>query len=89
MLLAPLGYALRAGAMMLLRPRPLALMRGVQWIGFVLAGALAVTGGCAVLLAKAAFLPEALAVAKSVDGLVMVLLGGVQTLAGLCWARAR
>ena len=39
-------------------------------------------GVCSGLLAKGSISPEALAVAKSVDGLVMVLLGGVQTLAG-------
>ena len=38
--------------------------------------------GALFLLAKGSISPEALAVAKSVDGLVMVLLGGVQTLAG-------
>ena len=62
-------------------------VRRVQWIGFVLAGALAAwrvrcfcwPGGIS---------PEALAVAKSVDGLVMVLLGGVQTLAALLGAGA-
>jgi branched-chain amino acid transport system permease protein len=82
-LLAPLGYALRAGRDAPLRAEAIGIdVRRVQWIGFVLAGALAGLAGALFLLAKGSISPEALAVAKSVDGLVMVLLGGVQTLAG-------
>ncbi len=48
----------------------------------MIAGALAGLAGALFAFSKGSISPETLGVGKSVDGLVMVLLGGVQTLAG-------
>jgi branched-chain amino acid transport system permease protein len=54
----------------------------VQWIAFVVAGTVAGLAGALFVFSKGSISPEVLGVARSIDGLVMVLLGGVQTLAG-------
>ena len=54
----------------------------LQWLAFVIAGTLAGLAGALFAFAKGTISPETLAVGKSVDGLVMVLLGGVQTISG-------
>ncbi len=82
-LFAPLGYALRAGRDSPLRAEAIGIpVARVQWMGFVLAAAVAGLAGALFAFSKGSISPETMSVAKSVDGLVMVLLGGVQTLAG-------
>jgi branched-chain amino acid transport system permease protein len=54
----------------------------VQWIAFVTAGLFAGAAGALYAFSKGSISPEAMSVGKSVDGLVMVLLGGIHTLAG-------
>ncbi|HEY1231203.1 MAG TPA: ABC transporter permease, partial [Ramlibacter sp.] len=49
---------------------------------FVIAGLAAGLAGALFAFSKGSISPESLSVGKSVDGLVMVLLGGIQTLAG-------
>src|SRR5207245_8732416 len=51
-------------------------------IAFAIAGALCGLGGGLFAYAKGSISPETIAVGRSVDGLVMVLLGGIQTLTG-------
>jgi len=53
-----------------------------QWAGFAIAGLLCGLAGALYAFAKGTISPEAISVGRSVDGLVMVLLGGIQTLAG-------
>jgi branched-chain amino acid transport system permease protein len=60
----------------------------VQWAAFTLAGALAGIAGGLYAFSKGSISPELLSVPRSVDGLVMVLLGGVQTLTGPVWGAA-
>jgi len=80
---APFGYALRAGRDSPLRAEAIGIdVARLQWRGFVLAGAVAGLAGALFAFSKGSISPEAMGVAKSVDALVMVLLGGVQTLAG-------
>ena len=80
---APFGYALRAGRDSPLRAEAIGIdVARLQWRGFVLAGAVAGVAGALFAFSKGSISPEAMGVAKSVDALVMVLLGGVQTLAG-------
>ena len=57
-------------------------VRRVQWSAFAVAGALAGLAGGLYAFSKGSVAPDALAVARSVDGLAMVLLGGLQQLAG-------
>jgi branched-chain amino acid transport system permease protein len=85
---APLGLALRAGRDSPLRANAIGIdVARLQWLAFVIAGSLAGLAGALFAFAKGTISPETLGVAKSVDGLVMVLLGGVQTLSGP-WAGA-
>jgi len=80
---APFGFALRAARDSLLRAEALGIdTRRLQWLGFALAGTAAGLAGALFAFAKGSLSPESLGVARSVDGLVMVLLGGVQTLTG-------
>jgi branched-chain amino acid transport system permease protein len=57
-------------------------VRRVQWTAFVIAGLFAGLAGALFAFSKGGVAPDAMSVTKSVDALVMVLLGGVQTLAG-------
>jgi branched-chain amino acid transport system permease protein len=82
-LFSPFGYAMRASRDSELRAGAIGIdVKRVQWMGFVIAGFFGGVAGCLFAYAKGSISPEALHVAKSIDGLVMVLLGGVQTLGG-------
>jgi branched-chain amino acid transport system permease protein len=86
---APFGYALRAARDSPLRADAVGIdVRRVQWAAFTLAGALAGMAGGLYAFSKGSISPELLSVPRSVDGLVMVLLGGVQTLTGPVWGAA-
>ncbi|CAB3634462.1 ABC transporter permease [Achromobacter pestifer] len=80
---SPLGYALRGVRDASLRAEALGMeTRRVQWAGFVAASFAAGLAGSLYAFSKGSIAPDVLAVSRSVDGLVMVLLGGLQTLAG-------
>jgi branched-chain amino acid transport system permease protein len=63
-------------------------VRAQQWAAFVVAGTFAGVAGALFAFSKGSISPETLSVPRSVDALVMVLLGGVQTLAGPVWGAA-
>ena len=63
-------------------------MRAQQWAGFIVAGLFAGVAGAVFAFSKGSISPETLSVPRSVDALVMVLLGGVQTLTGPVWGAA-
>ena len=80
---APFGLALRAVRDAPLRAEALGIERlRVQWLAFVIAGVFAGLAGGLYAFSKGSISPEVLHVNKSVDALAMVLLGGVQTIAG-------
>jgi branched-chain amino acid transport system permease protein len=82
-LFSPFGYAMRAGRDSLLRSDSIGIdVKRVQWMAFVLAGLFCGFAGALFAFSKGSISPESISVARSVDGLVMVLLGGVQTLTG-------
>lgn len=82
-LFAPFGYAMRAGRDSALRADAIGInVKRIQWLGFTVAGLFCGVAGILFLFSKGSVSPEALSVAQSVDGLVMVMLGGVQTLLG-------
>lgn len=82
-LFAPLGYAMRATRDSVLRADAIGIdVKQVQWAGFVVAGLFAGLSGALFAFSKGSISPDALGVSKSVDGLVMVLLGGIQTIVG-------
>ena len=83
LLYSPFGYALRAGRDSVLRADAIGInVKRMQWAAFVISGTVAGLAGALYAFSKGSISPESLAVGKSVDGLVMVLLGGIQTLAG-------
>ena len=85
----PFGYALRASRDSPLRASALGIdVRATQWTAFIIAGSTAGVAGALFAFSKGSLSPETLSVQRSVDGLVMVLLGGVQTLTGPVWGAA-
>jgi branched-chain amino acid transport system permease protein len=89
MLYSPFGYALRAVRDSPLRADAIGIdLRTIQWSGFVVAGVFSGLAGGLYAFSKGSISPETLSVPRSVDGLVMVLLGGVQTLTGPAWGAA-
>jgi branched-chain amino acid transport system permease protein len=82
-LFAPFGYAMRAGRDSPLRAEAIGIdVKRVQWLGFAIAGTVCGVAGGVFAFAKGSISPETISIGRSIDGLVMVLLGGVQTLAG-------
>lgn len=82
-LFAPFGYAMRAGRDSALRAEAIGIdVKRIHWLGFAIAGGICGIAGGLFAFAKGSISPEAIAVGRSIDGLVMVLLGGIQTLVG-------
>jgi branched-chain amino acid transport system permease protein len=82
-LMSPLGYALRASRDSVGRAEAMGLnVVHLQWLGFIVAASFAGLAGALFAFSKGSISPDVLGVSKSVDGLVMVLLGGVHTLVG-------
>ncbi len=54
----------------------------MHWLGFAIAGCVCGIAGGLFAFAKGSISPETISVGRSIDGLVMVLLGGIQTLTG-------
>ena len=80
---APFGYTLRATRDSALRAAAIGVdVTRHRWLAFTLAGAAAGVSGGFFAFAKGSVFPDVLYVSTSVDGLVMVLLGGLQSLAG-------
>ncbi|HYG88070.1 MAG TPA: ABC transporter permease [Azospirillum sp.] len=80
---APFGYTLRAGRDSPLRAEAIGIdVRRHQWLGFGLAGTAAGLAGGLYAFAKGSVFPTLLSVPQSVDALVMVLMGGIQTVVG-------
>ena len=83
MIFSPFGYALRAARDSPLRAAAVGIdVRRLQWQAFVIAGLFAGIAGALYAFSKGSISPEVLAIPRSVDALVMVLLGGAQTLVG-------
>lgn len=80
---APLGLALRAARDSRLRAEASGIaVEKVRWLAFAVAGTLCGAAGGLFAFAKGSISPEAISVGRSIDGLVMVLLGGVHSLMG-------
>jgi branched-chain amino acid transport system permease protein len=82
-LFAPFGYAMRASRDSVLRADAIGIdVKRLQWVAFIIAGVAAGVAGGLFAFSKGSISPETLHVSKSVDGIVMVMLGGIQTLVG-------
>ena len=82
-LYAPFGYALRAARDSALRAEAIGVdTQAVRLAAFAIAGAAAGLAGGLAAYSKGSVFPTTISIAHSVDALLMVLLGGVGTLAG-------
>jgi branched-chain amino acid transport system permease protein len=80
---APFGYALRAGRDSPLRCDAIGIdVRSRQWHGFVFAGFMAGLAGALFVFSKGSVFPDVMSIPRSIDGLLMVMLGGIKALAG-------
>jgi branched-chain amino acid transport system permease protein len=80
---APFGYALRAARDSPLRAEAIGIdVKKVQWVAFTVAAIFAGLAGGLFAYFKGSVFPTYAAIPKSVDALMMVLLGGVQTISG-------
>ncbi len=83
MIFSPFGYTLRGGRDNPNRTESIGInLRQHQWAAFVVAGMFAGIAGGVYVFSKGSIFPDEAAIPRSVDALVMVLLGGVQTLSG-------
>jgi branched-chain amino acid transport system permease protein len=82
-LFSPFGYAMRAGRDSPLRAEAIGIdVKRVHWIAFAIAGAVAGFAGGLFAFAKGSISPETINVGRSIDAIVMVLLGGLESLSG-------
>ncbi len=80
---APFGYALRAGRDSPTRAEATGInVRRQQWAAFVVCGMFAGFAGGLIAFQRGRVFPNDISISTSVDSLVMVLLGGVQTVVG-------
>jgi branched-chain amino acid transport system permease protein len=80
---SPFGYALRATRDSVLRSEAIGIDgKRIQWTAFVIAGTVAGIAGALFAYLKGSVFPDNLGISLSVDALVMVLLGGVETVSG-------
>ena len=80
---APFGYLVRGVRDNRDRAEALGIAaRRMQWLAFVLSASLAGIAGALFVFSKGSLSPDVLSIPRSMDALVMVLLGGIGTLAG-------
>src|SRR5665213_3280869 len=80
---SPFGFALRATRDSPLRSEAIGIDgKRIQWTAFVIAGTVAGIAGALFAYLKGSVFPDNLGISLSVDALVMVLLGGVETVSG-------
>src|SRR5215470_16088483 len=80
---SPFGYAMRAGRDSPLRAEAIGIdVKLIHWIAFAVAGAAAGVAGGLFAFAKGSISPETINVGRSIDAIVMVLLGGLDSLSG-------
>ncbi|MFC7552956.1 branched-chain amino acid ABC transporter permease [Pseudoroseomonas wenyumeiae] len=83
MLYAPYGYALRAARDSAVRAEAIGLdVQHLRMVALVIAGAAAGLSGALFSYAKGGVFPTYISIPHSVEALLMVLLGGLQTMAG-------
>lgn len=80
---SPFGLALRAARDSVLRADAIGIdVRHIQWMAFVVAGLFCGAAGVLYAFSKGSISPDVVSINRSVDGLVMVMLGGIQSLLG-------
>ena len=80
---APFGYTLRAARDSAIRADAIGIdVRTHRWLGFIIAGAAAGLAGGLFAFSKGSIDPTLISIPMSVDFLVMILAGGMQTISG-------
>ncbi|MGF6233147.1 branched-chain amino acid transport system permease protein [Inquilinus ginsengisoli] len=80
---SPFGFALRGVRDSTQRAEAIGIGRPkVQWVAFLVAGTMAGLAGALFAFLKGSVFPDNLGIPLSIDGLVMVLLGGIETASG-------
>jgi len=80
---SPFGYTMRACRDSVLRVGAIGVnQRHHQWLAFAMAGAFAGLAGGIYVFSKGSVFPDEMAISRSFDLLLMVLLGGIETLSG-------
>ncbi len=80
---SPFGYSLRSVRDSVLRSEAIGISANLfQWAGFVFSAFFAGLAGVLFAFSKGSISPDTLGISRSVDALVMVLLGGLQTIIG-------
>lgn len=80
---APLGYCMRASRDAPMRAQAMGLnVAWIQWWGFVISAGFAGLAGALFAFSKGSISPDVMGIPRSVDALVMVLLGGIHATAG-------
>lgn len=83
LIFAPFGYTMRACRDSALRAESIGInLRNHQWLAFAIAGGFAGLAGGIYVFSKGSVFPDAMAIPRSFDFLLMVLLGGVNTVFG-------
>lgn len=83
LLFSPFGYALRSARDSSVRAQAIGMdVKALQWTAFAVSGWFAGLAGALFAFSKGSISPDSLGISKSVDALVMVLLGGLQTISG-------
>jgi branched-chain amino acid transport system permease protein len=83
LLFSPFGYALRGARDSSHRAEAMGMdVKSLQWRAFAVSGGFAGLAGALFAFSKGSISPDSLGISKSVDALVMVLLGGLQTISG-------
>jgi len=82
-LYAPFGYTMRAGRDSPVRTAAIGInLRRHQWFSFAMSGAIAGLAGSLFVYSKGSIFPTSMEISRSFDALLMVMLGGVQSLVG-------
>jgi branched-chain amino acid transport system permease protein len=83
LIFSPFGYGLRAIRDSAMRAEAAGIGRtGTQWAAFMIAGSMAGAAGALFAFLKGSVFPDYLSISLSIDALVMVLLGGIETVSG-------
>jgi branched-chain amino acid transport system permease protein len=80
---APFGYALRAGRDSMLRSEALGIdTQRHRWAALIISGAFGGMAGGLHVFFKGGVFPDSVGVSQSIDALIVILVGGLQTLTG-------
>lgn len=82
-LFSPFGYAMRAARDSVLRSEAIGInTKAIQWTAFAISGLVCGYAGALFAFSKGSISPETISVGRSFDGIVMIMIGGINSIAG-------